>query len=94
MRILALFLTVVLLHFVLSVAGIIVGLSAAFDAQAGFWAAPGKVILVWTSAVLLSPLALLPNQGSFGYGEIAAVSVLFGVAAVGLARLWRAARKR
>jgi hypothetical protein len=39
------------LHFVLSVAGIVVALPAAFDAQAGFWNAPVKITLAWTAAV-------------------------------------------
>lgn len=96
MRTLALFTVVAVLHFVLSVLGILTVLPAAFDAQAGFWAAPGKVILAWTSTALLAPLdwarPLLPERAGFGYIEIAAVSVLFGAAAVGLARLWRALR--
>ena len=97
MRTLALFSIVAVLHFVLSVVGIFAVLPAAFEAQAGFSAAPGKAILAWTSAVLLAPLdwarPLLPERGAdFGYIEIGVVSVLFGVAAVGLARLWRALR--
>lgn len=90
---LALFSVVALLHFVLSVLGILAALPAAFDTQAGFWAAPGKALLAWTAAVLLAPLdwarPLLPARAGFGYLEIAAVSVLFGLAAVGLARLRR-----
>ncbi len=96
MRTLALFSLVALLHFVLSVVAILTVLPAAFDTQAGFWAAPGKAILAWTSAVLLAPLdwlrPLMPERAGFGYGEIAAVSVFVGAAAVGLARLWRALR--
>ena len=95
MRMLALFTIVAVLHFVLSVVGVIVALPAAFDTQAGFWAAPGKALLAWIAGILLAPLAwaqpLLPQPG-FGYAEIAVVSVLFGAAAVGLALLWRAAR--
>jgi hypothetical protein len=72
-RALALFSVVAVLHFVLSVAGILAVLPAAFETQAGFRAAPGKAILAWTSS-----------------REIAVVSVLFGAAAVGLARGWRA----
>lgn len=94
MRTLALFSLVAVLHFVLSVVGILAVLPAAFDTQAGFGAAPGKAILAWTSAVLLAPLdwarPLLPERAGFGYLEIAAVSILFGAAAVGLVRLWRA----
>jgi hypothetical protein len=96
MRTLALFSLVAVLHFVLSVIGILAVLPAAFDTQAGFWAAPGKAILAWMSAVLLAPLdwarPLLPERAGFGYGEIAAVSVLFGLAAIALAGLWRALR--
>jgi hypothetical protein len=79
---------------VLSVAGVLAALPAAFDTQAGFWAAPGKATLAWISAVLLAPLdwlqPLLPARSGPGYGEIAMASVLFGAAAVGLARLRRA----
>ena len=92
-RMLALFVIVSVLHFVLSVVGAIVTLPAAFDTQAGFWAAPGKASLAWISAILLAPLAwlqpVLPER-SLGYAEIAAVSILFGAAAVGAALLWRA----
>lgn len=98
MRTLALFSLVAVLHFVLSVVGILAVLPAAFDTQAGFRAAPGKAILAWTSAILLAPLdwvrPLLPERADFGYIEIAGVSVLFGAAAVGLASLWRALRGR
>jgi hypothetical protein len=45
MRTLALFSVVAVLHFVLSVAGVLAVLPAAFETQAGFWAAPGKAIL-------------------------------------------------
>jgi hypothetical protein len=94
MRALALFSVVAVLHFVLSVVGILSVLPAAFDTQAGFWTAPGKAILAWTSTVLLAPLdwarPFLPERVGFGYIEIAAVSVFFGMAAVGLAGLWRA----
>ena len=71
----AVFGIVALLHFVLSVAGTVLALRAAFDAK------PVEVILTWTAAVLLSPLSLL-SRGDFGYLEIVAVSVLFGLAAV------------
>jgi hypothetical protein len=96
MRAFAVFAIVALLHFMLSVAGILVALPAAFDAQAGFWAAPGKALLAWTAAVLLAPLdwlgPLLPQGAGFGYAEVAAVSVLFGAAAVALDRAWRAVK--
>jgi len=91
MRLLAVFCAVSALHFVLSVAGVVLALPAAFDA------APAKVMLAWTAAVLLSPLTLV-SPGDYGYLEIAAVSVLFGLAAaavtyaVGRAR--RAGRRR
>jgi hypothetical protein len=96
MRSLGLFSVIAVLHFVLSVAGILAALPAGFDAQAGFWAAPGKAILVWTSTALLAPLdwirLLLPVRSNFGYSEIAVISVLYGAAAVGVARLWRAVK--
>lgn len=95
-RLAALFLAVAALHFVLSVAGIVMALPAAFDTQAGgFWAAPGEAALAAIAGGLLAPLAwlqpLLPERAGFSYGEIAAVSALFGAAAVGLALLWRLA---
>ena len=83
MRLLAVFCAVSVLHFVLSVAGVVLALPAAFAAQHGFWAAPVKITLAWTAAVLLAPLALV-SPGDFGYPEIAAVSVLFGLAAVAI----------
>lgn len=98
MRSLALFLTVSVLHFVLSIVGVIAVLPAAFDTQGGFWAAPGKAVLAWTSTALLAPLdwvrPFLPEGAGFGYSEIGLVSVLFGTAAVGIARLWRTIRGR
>lgn len=102
MRSLALFLTVSTVHFVLSVVGIVAALPAAFDTQAGFWAAPGKAklawVLAWTAGILLAPLRWvapwLPPRAGFAYTDIAVVSVLFGVAAVALRRLWRVPRRR
>jgi hypothetical protein len=83
MRLLVVFLAVGALHFVLSVAGVVLALPAAFDAQHGFWAAPVKITLVWTAGVLLAPLALVSPR-DFGYLEIGTVSVLFGLAAVAI----------
>jgi hypothetical protein len=69
MRSLALFLVVAVLHFLLSVAGVLAALPAAFDTQRGFWAAPGTAMLAWTSAALLAPLdwvrPLLPEATGF-----------------------------
>jgi len=97
-RSLALFLTVAVLHFALSFAGIWVSLPAAFEGQAGFWAAPGKILLVWIAAVLMAPLSwatpLLPRGADLDLSMIALLSVLFGAAAVGLFHLWRALRAR
>ena len=90
-RQLALFLVVAILHFVLSVAGIIFALPAAFD---GFAVSPGKTLLAWTAAVLLAPLPWLGKD--YGYTEIAVLSVLYGVGAVSAVRLvstLRAARR-
>lgn len=102
MRSLALFLAVGAVHFVLSVAGILATLPAAFDTQPGFWAAPGKAklawVLAWTAGILLAPLGWanpwLPPRAGFAYTEIAVVSASFGVAAVGLLRLGRVLRRR
>jgi hypothetical protein len=98
-RTLALFVIVSVLHFVLSVAGVIVALPAAFAFQSGgFWASPGKVLLAWIAAGLLAPLTwvqpLLPQGARGGYAEIAVASVLFGAAAVGVALVWRAMKER
>jgi len=90
LRALAVFSIVSTLHFLLSVLGIASILPAAFETQggAGFWAAPGKSMLVWMSNVLLVPLWFFP-PADFGFRHVAAVSVLFGLAAVGLFHLWR-----
>jgi hypothetical protein len=81
------------LHFLLSVLGLAFILPAAFETQggAGFWAAPGKSMLVWMSNVLLAPLWFFP-PADFGFRHVAAVSVLFGLAAAGLFHLWRKRR--
>lgn len=81
-----------------SVAGAMLALRAAFDTQAGFWAAPGAVTLAYLSEVLLAPLVfarvIVPAEWRDGYAEIATVSVLFGAVAVGLLHLSRALRSR
>lgn len=98
MRLLAWFLGVASLHFVLSVAGTVLALRAAFDTQAGFWAAPGEATLAYLSEILLAPLVfvrlIIPAGWRGGYAEIATVSVLFGAMAVGLVHLYRAYRMR
>ena len=90
LRSLAVFSIVGTLHFVLSVTGLLLALPAGFETQggAGFWAAPGKSLLAWMAAVLLAPLALLPQGHQFGFLEIAAVSALFGLVAVALYKFW------
>jgi hypothetical protein len=87
-----LFCVVAAVHFVLSVAGTVLALPAAFALQQGFWTAPVKIALAWTAGILLSPLMLVPVRGDFGYLEIGAVSVLFGLAAVALAHIVRRLR--
>jgi hypothetical protein len=100
LRSLTLFLTVAALPFVLSVTGAVLSLRAAFDTQVSWRGAPGKAALAWLSAVLLAPLAyaqrfLPPHwRSDTGYPEIAAVSVGFGAAAVGLLQSWRVWRPR
>jgi hypothetical protein len=90
LRALTVFSIVSTLHFLLSVLGLAFILPAAFETQggAGFWAAPGKSMLVWMSNVLLAPLWLFP-PADFGFRHVAAVSVLFGLAAAGLFHLRR-----
>jgi len=91
LRALVVFSIVSTLHFLLSVLGIAFILPAAFETQggAGFWAAPGTSMLAWMSNVLLAPLWFFPTPADFGFRHVAAVSVLFGLAAVGLFHLWR-----
>lgn len=96
LRSLTVFSIVSTLHFFLSVWGLLFVLPVAFETQggAGFWAAPGKSLLVGMASVLLAPLALFPAGAGFGYLQIAAVSAMFGAAAVGLFQLWRKWRTR
>ena len=86
LRSLAVFAIVSALHFFLSVLGLAFVLPVAFETQggAGFWAAPGKSMLVWMSNVLLAPLWFFPTGTQFGFLHIAAVSALVGLAAAGL----------
>jgi hypothetical protein len=94
LRALAVFAIVSTLHFFLSVLGLAFVLPAAFETQggAGFWAAPGKTMLAWMSNALLAPLWFFPAGTDFGFLHVAAVSVLFGVAGVGLLQLRRKRR--
>lgn len=94
LRSLTVFSIVSTLHFFLSVLGVAFILPAAFETQggAGFWAAPGKSLLAWMPNVLLAPLALLPPRYEFGFLDIAAVSVLYGLVAAGIVHLWRKRR--
>lgn len=91
LRSLAVFSIVSTLHFFLSVLGLAFVLPAAFETQggAGFWAAPGKSLLAWMPSVLLAPLWFFPTRAHFGFLHVAAVSVMFGLAAAGLFHLWR-----
>ena len=94
MRSLVVFCVVSVLHFVLSVAGVVLALPAAFAYQHGFWAAPVKITLVWIAGVLLTPIGLFSSPREvFGYLEIAAVSVLFGLAAVAIVHVVARARR-
>jgi hypothetical protein len=89
LRSLTVFSIVSTLHFLLSVLGLAFILPAAFETQggAGFWAAPGKSMLVWISNVLLAPLWFFPSA-DFGFRHVAAVSVLFGLVAAAGLHLW------
>ena len=69
-------------------------LPAGFESQGvGFWAAPGKLALVWIASVLLAPVAWLRGS-EFGFADIAVASVLFGAAVVGAVHLWRMRENR
>ena len=93
MQLVIIFAVVALLHFIVSVAGILFTLPVAFDVRGGLAPEPGKAMLVWLSSLLLAPLAwlspLLPPGLGLGYGEIAIVSAMFGVGAVALAHACR-----
>ena len=95
LRALTVFSIVSTLHFLLSVLSLAFILPAAFETQggAGFWAAPGKSMLAWMSSVLLAPLWFFPTRTNFGFLHVAGVSVLFGLAVVGLHQLWRKWRR-
>jgi hypothetical protein len=96
LRSLAVFSIVGALHFFLSVLGLLFVLPAAFETQggSGFWAAPGKSLLAGMATVLLAPLGFIPAGPGFGFLEIAAVSAMFGLGAVGLYQLWGMVRRR
>jgi hypothetical protein len=85
---------VAILHFVMSLVGFAVALPAAFAYQEGFWKAPGQITLAWIGGVLLAPLGwVLPAGYRWELPEIAALSAVFGLAAVGLARLVKALKQ-
>jgi hypothetical protein len=93
-RALVVFLAVAIVHFALSIAGFLLVLPAAFETQGvGFWAAPGKMTLVAIASVLLAPVAWIWGS-AYEFPHVAAVSALFGAAAVLLMRLWADARRR
>jgi hypothetical protein len=95
---LAIFLVVAVVHFALSVLGVLFTLPVAFDVRGGLDPEPGKAALVFISSLLLAPLAwispLVPGDLGLGYGEIAIVSVLSGLAALALHAAWRRLRLR
>jgi len=78
---------------VLSLVGFAVALPAAFAYQEGFWKAPGQITLAWIGGILLAPLGwVLPAGYRWELPEVAALSVVFGIAAVALANLVRRLR--
>jgi hypothetical protein len=85
------------LHFVLSVVGFALALPAAFAYQEGFWKAPFQISLAYVGGFLLAPLGwVLPAGYRWELPEVAALSVVFGLAAVMAVRLvarLRAARR-
>ena len=95
---LAIFLVVAVAHFALSVLGVLFTLPVAFDIRGGLEPEPGKAALVLVSSLLLAPLGwispLLPGDLGLGYGEIAIVSVLSGLAALAVHAAWRRLRTR
>ena len=87
LRAIVVFSVVAILHFALSIAGFLLVLPAAFEPT------PFRSLMVWIASVLLAPVVWIFGS-DFEFPHVAAVSVLFGAAAVLLMRLWAGARRR
>lgn len=90
-----LILAVTALHFALSLACLIASIGASYGAQRGWPAGPEEDAVARATDLLLFPIVLgrrlLPERWAPGFGllEVAAVSVLWGLTALGLAHVWR-----
>lgn len=87
----AVFAGVALAHFVVSIAGVVLGLRVWFDTAPGGTVGVFDLVVVRLAAILLAPLSLVhrvvPSLQA-DYPEIALTSAGFGVAAVGVVSLW------
>jgi len=87
----AVFTGVALAHFVVSIAGVVLGLRVWFDTAPGGTVEVFDLVVVRLAAILLAPLSLMhrvvPSLQA-DYPEIALTSAGFGVAAVGVVSLW------
>lgn len=93
---LAVFVGVAALHFVLSVAGQVLALRVAFDSQPGGAPKLLETAVVRLAELLLSPLIVIPHvvpglSTPSGYLETAVTSASFGIAAAGM--LWLRRRR-
>jgi hypothetical protein len=86
-RAILVFSVVAVLHFALSIVGFLLVLPTAFEPTAF------RSLLVWIASVLLAPVVWIFGS-NFEIPHIAAVSAVFGAAAVLLMRLWAGARRR
>jgi hypothetical protein len=87
----AVFAGVALAHFVVSIAGVVLGLRVWFDTAPGGSVQLFDLVVVRLAAILLAPLSLVhrvvPGLQA-DYPEIALTSAAFGAAAVGVVSLW------
>ena len=96
LALLAVFVGVAALHFVLSVAGQVLALRVAFDSQPGGTPKPLETAVVRLAELLLAPLIVIQHVAPglstpSGYLETAVTSASFGIAATGM--LWLVRRR-
>lgn len=80
----------------LMLASVMLALPLGFDTQGVGWrAAPLRAAVVAAGGVLATPLAWRADRGAnVEIGDIALLSIAYGVAALGLRAAWRALRRR